>query len=235
MAWRTFKAEPARVVVPGLVIFGLDAFQGTLYTVLAVDHLGVESLISTFVFGASTLGLTFYSGMLERLIGSVERNEPAQPIGQVLRTLPWGRLLIAEAFLVVIAAVGAVLVVIPGLIVGTLFALVGPLINLLDSSVPDAFRRSVQLVGPHFMLVFVFISLPLAIEHEVLVLVAELVPHEHIWLVFLSNFVLGDLFGMALGLMEVTLAERLVRGAHGPGQGVRSDDVELSDPEGSPA
>jgi hypothetical protein len=195
----------------------------------------VESLISTFVFGASTLGLTFYSGMLERLIGSVERNEPAQPIGQVLRTLPWGRLLIAEAFLVVIAAVGAVLVVIPGLIVGTLFALVGPLINLLDSSVPDAFRRSVQLVGPHFMLVFVFISLPLAIEHEVLVLVAELVPHEHIWLVFLSNFVLGDLFGMALGLMEVTLAERLVRGARGPGQGVRSDDVELSDPEGSPA
>jgi hypothetical protein len=65
--------------------------------------------------------------------------------------------------------------------------------------------------------------------------VAELVPHEHIWLVFLSNFVLGDLFGMALGLMEVTLAERLVRGAHGPGQGVRSDDVELTDPEGSPA
>jgi hypothetical protein len=83
--------------------------------------------------------------------------------------------------------------------------------------------------------VFVFISLPLAIEHEVLVLVADLVPHEHIWLVFLSNFVLGDLFGMALGLMEVTLAERLVRGAHGPGQGVRSEDVELTDPEGSPA
>ena len=235
MAWRTFKAEPARVIVPGLVIFGLDAFQGTLYTELAVDHLGVESLISTFVFGASTLGLTFYAGMLERLVGSVERGEPAQPIGHVLRTLPWVRLLVAEAFLVVIAAVAAALVVIPGLIVGTLFALVGPLINLLDASVPEAFRRSVRLVGPHFMLVFVFISLPLAIEHEVLVLVAELVPHEHVWLVFLSNFVLGDLFGMALGLMEVTLAERLVRGAQGPGQGVRSDDVELTDPEGSPA
>lgn len=235
MAWRTFKKEPARVVVPGLVIFGLDAFQGTLYTVLAVDHLGVESLISTFVFGASTLGLTFYSGMLERLIGSVERNEPAQPIAQVLRTLPWGRLLVAEVFLAALAAVAAVLVVVPGLIVATLFALVGPLINLLDASVPDAFRRSVQLVGPHFMLVFVIISLPLAIEHEVLVLVADLIPHEHVWLIFLSNFILGDLFGMALGLLEVTLAERLVRGAHGPGQGVRSDDVELTDPQGSTA
>jgi hypothetical protein len=117
------------------------------------------------------------------------------------------------------------------MIIGTLFALVGPLINLLDSSVPDAFRRSVQLVGPHFVLVFVTISIPLAIEHEVLVLIAELVPHEHLWLVFLSSFILGDLFGMALGLLEVTLAERLVRGAHGPGEGVRSRDVELIDPE----
>jgi hypothetical protein len=235
MAWRTFKAEPARVVIPGLVIFGLDALQGTVYTILAVDHLGLESLASTFVFGASTLGLTFYSGMLERLIGSVERNEPAQPIAQVVRTLPWARLLVAEAFLVVIAALAALLVVLPGLIVDTLFALVGPLINLLDASVPDAFRRSVQLVAPHFMLVFVFISVPLAFEHEVLVLIADLIPHEHVWLIFLSNFILGDLFGMALGLMEVTLAERLVRGAHGPGQGVRSDDVELTGPEGSPA
>ena len=64
---------------------------------------------------------------------------------------------------------------------GTLFALVGPLINLLDSSVPDAFRRSLQLVWPHFMLVFCFITLPLAVEHEVVVFVAELIPHEHIW------------------------------------------------------
>ncbi len=231
MAWRTFRREPARVVVPGLVIFGLDAFQGTLYTVLAVDHLGLESLASTFVFGASTLGLTFYSGMLERLVGSVERGEPAQPIGQVIRTLPWGRLIVAEVILVIIAAVAALLVVLPGLIVGTLFALVGPLINLLDSSVPDAFRRSVQLVGPHFMLVFVLISVPLALEHELLVLIADLIPHEHIWLIFLSNFILGDLMGMALGLMEVTLAERLVRGAHGPGQGVRSQDMELTEPD----
>ena len=74
--------------------------------------------------------------------------------------------------------------------------------------------------------------MPLAIEHEVLVLVADLVPHEQIWLVFLSNFIAGHRFGMALGLTEVTLAERLVRGAHGPGEDVRSDDVELPDSDG---
>jgi hypothetical protein len=225
MAWRTFRMEPVRVIVPALVIFGLDALQATLYTEIAVDHLGLESLAGVFVFGASTLGLTFYSGMLERLVGSVERDEAPQPIHVVLRTLPWLRLLVAEAILVVVGAAASLLIIVPGLVVGTLFALVGPLINLLDTSVPEAFRRSLQVVWPHFVLVFCFISLPLAIEHEVVVLVADLVPHEKIALVFLTNFILGDLFGMALGLMEVTLAERLVRGAQGPGEGLLSADT----------
>ena len=218
MAWRTFRAEPGRVAVPALVIFGLDALQSTFYTEVTVDHHGIFSLLGAFVFSASTLGLTFYSGMLERLVGSVERNEPAQPILEVLRTLPWLRLLVADAVLVLIGTAASVLIVVPGLVVGTLFALVGPLINLLDVSVPKAFRRSVQVVWPHFMLVFAFITLPLAVEHEVVVFVAELVPHEKVGLVFLTTFVLGDLFGMALGLMEVTLAERLVRGATARGR-----------------
>jgi hypothetical protein len=225
-AWRTAKLEPARVIVPGLIIFGLDAVQGTFYTEVAVDHLGIESVIGSVLFGASALGLTFYSGMLERLVGSVERNEAPQPVVTVLRTLPWGRLLVAEAILIVLGAIASLALIIPGLIVATVFALVGPLINLLDASVPDAFKQSLRMVWPHFMLVFVIITLPLAVEHEVVVFVAELVPHEHIWAVFLTTFILGDLFGMALGLMEVTLAERLVTGARGPGQGLLSADVE---------
>jgi hypothetical protein len=229
MSWRTAKMEPARVIVPGLVIFGLDAIQGTFYTEIAVDHLGLGSVLGAVLFASSALGLTFYAGMLERLVGSVERNETPQPVLGVLRTLPWGRLLIAEGILVVVSAVASVLLVVPGLIVGTLFALVGPLINLLDSSVPDAFKRSLQLVWPHFMLVFLFITMPLAVEHEVVVFVAELVPHEHIWAVFLTTFILGDLFGMALGLMEVTMAERLVTGAQGPGKDLLSADVVLRD------
>ncbi len=227
MAWRTFRIEPARVIVPALVIFALDAIQGTFYTEIAVDRLGVESVLGIVVFATSALGLTFYAGMLERLVGSIERNEAPQPIHQVLRTLPWGRLLIAEFFLVIIDGVASAAIVIPGLVVTTLFALVGPLINLLDCRVREAFSRSLKLVWPHFFLVFLIITLPLAIEHEVLILVAELVPHEKVLLVYLSNFIVGDLFGMALGLLEVTLAERMVRGARGPGQDVRSEDIEL--------
>ena len=227
MARRTARLEPARVLVPALVIFGLDAFQATWFTEISTDHLGLASLTGAVVFGASTLGLTFYAGMLERLVGAVERNLTPQPVSEVLATLPWLRLLLAEAILLVLTAVGALFLVIPGLVIGTLCALVGPLINLLDCSVREAFRRSVRLVWPHFWIVFVMITLPLAIEHEVILLIKDLVPHERVLLVFATNFVLGFAFGVALGLVEVSLAERLVTGAHGPGHDVRSEDVEL--------
>ena len=84
-----------------------------------------------------------------------------------------------------------------------------------------------RLVWPHFWIVFVMITLPLAIEHEVVVLIKDLVPHERVFLVFVTNFVLGLAFGVALGLVEVSLAERLVTRGARTGRHVRSEDVEL--------
>jgi hypothetical protein len=228
MAWRTAQLEPGRVVVPALVIFGLDALQGTWFTEISTDHLGLESLTTAVFFGADTLGLTFYSGMLERLVGAIERNQMPEPVSKVLATLPWMRLLVAEFLLAVLGAIGTLFLVVPGLVVGTLTALVGPLINLLDCSVPEAFRRSVRVVWPYFWLVFVMVTIPLAVEHEVVVLIADLVPHESVYLVFVTNYVLGAAFGMALGLIEVSLAERLISGAHGPGRFIRPGETELS-------
>ena len=216
MGLRTLRLEPGRVIVPALVIFGLDAFQSTWFTEIATDHLGLESVGDVVVFGVSTLGLTFYSGMLERLVGAVERNQTPQSVSKVLATLPWIRLILAEVILLVVSAVASLLLIVPGLIIATLLALVGPLINLLDSSVPDAFRRSVRLVWPHFWIVFVMITLPLAIEHELVVLIADVVPHENVFAVFFTNFALGVSIGVVLGLIEVSLAERLISGAQGP-------------------
>jgi hypothetical protein len=227
MALRTAQLEPGRVIVPALVIFGIDAFQSTWFTEISTDHLGLESLTGFVFFGVDTLGLTFYSGMLERMVGAIERNQTPEPVSRVLATLPWVRLLVAELLLVLLGALGTLFLIVPGLVIGTLTALVGPLINLLDTSVADAFRRSVRVVWPHFWLVFVMVTIPLAIEHEVVVLIADLVPHEAVFLVFLTNFVLGAAFGMALGLVEVSLAERLISGAHGPGRFMRSEGSEL--------
>jgi hypothetical protein len=164
----------------------------------------------------STLGLTFYSGLLERLVGAVERGHEAPAVGQVLRTLPYVRLLVADCILWVLGGLASLAFVIPGLIVTTLFALIGPLINMEDLSVRAAFRRSASLVAPRFLLVLFLITIPLGIEHELVDGVAYLVPHEHIWLVFLTYLAGGLSFGVLLGLVEVSLAERLVNNAAGP-------------------
>ena len=216
MALRTARAEPGRVFVPALFIFGLDAANSTLFTEFSVDHLGTESLGAALVLLVSTLGLTFYSGLLERLVGAVERGHEAPAVGQVLRTLPYVRLLVADGILWVLGGLASLAFVIPGLIVTTLFALIGPLINMEDLSVRAAFRRSASLVAPRFLLVLFMITLPLGIEHELVDAVAYLVPHEHIWLVFLTYLAGGLSFGVLLGLVEVSLAERLVNNAAGP-------------------
>jgi len=216
MALRTARAEPGRVFIPAVFIFGLDAADSTLFTEVSVDHFGRESLGAVLVLLVSTLGLTFYSGLLERLVGAVERGHEAPGVGQVLRTLPYVRLLVADGILWVVGGLASLAFVIPGLIVTTLFALIGPLINMEDLSVRAAFRRSASLVAPRFLLVLFMITIPLGIEHELVDTIAYLEPHEHIWLVFLTYLAGGLSFGVLLGLVEVSLAERLVNNAAGP-------------------
>jgi hypothetical protein len=216
MAGRTARAQPARVFVPAVVIFGLDAVNNTFFTEVTVDHLGDESIAAAVVLMVSTLGLTFYSGLLERLVGAVERGDEPPPVRQVIHTLPYGRLVLADAILWLVTGAASLAALVPGIIVTTLFALMGPLINLEDLGVRAAFRRSAALVGPRFVLVLLLITVPLGVEHELVDVIALIIPHEHIWLVFLTTLALGLSFGVTLGLVEVALAERLVNGAPGP-------------------
>jgi hypothetical protein len=219
MALRTVRLEPWRVLVPAVLVFGADAFATTGFAELSADHLGYDSLASFAILMFTTLGLTFYSGLLERLVGAVEREEPAPPVLEVLRTLPWLRLLVADGLLWILSAVASLAVVVPDLIVVTLFVLVGPLINMEKISLLEAFRRSARLVAPRFVLVLWLITVPLGVEHEVVDTVRLLLPHEQWVWVYASNAVLGLLFGVAIGLIEVALAEHIVHGA-----GIRSSD-----------
>jgi hypothetical protein len=218
MAVRTARLQPGRVFIPALFIFGFDAANSTLFTEISLDRLGDVSVGAGVVLFMSTIGLTFYSGLLERLVGAVERGDEAPPIKQVIKTLPYVRLILADAILWLLSGVASLTFVIPGLIVTTLFALIGPLINMEDLPLRKSFRRSATLVAPKFLMVLCLVTIPVGIEHELVTAAAVLDPHEHIWLVYLTYLLGGLTFGVALGLMEVSLAERLVYHAQGPGQ-----------------
>ena len=152
MAWRTAGLEPARVLVPALVIFGLDAFQSTFFTEIAVDHLGLVRPTAV-VFGVldARAHVLQRHARASRRLGRAQRDAPADR--RCWRRCPGSACCWPTPSSSWSTALTALFLVIPGLVVGTLFALVGPLINLLDCSVPEAFRRSIQVVWPHFFLV----------------------------------------------------------------------------------
>ena len=128
-----------------------------------------------------------------------------------LRTLPWARLLVADAILVAATTIGTALFVVPGLIVFTLFCLVGPLVNIEGIGVTAAFRRSASLVRtapwPTVFLVTVPTYVEITLLHGF-----EFAEAEHAYLLaFAVSAVIGATVGAFVGLFEVTLAYELLR------------------------
>jgi hypothetical protein len=218
MGWRTVRDYPGRVLVPAFWIFGvlstLDA---------AVEHFAADAFTSPLwrvsvvvLSAAASLGIVFYSGLLDRLVGAAERDRPPPPLRGIVRSVPWGRLIGADAIVLLVGLVGDALLVFPGLIVFTLFAIVGPLINMQGHGVVSAFVRSASLVRTKFWTTLVMVTLPVAIEHELLDAI-EIALADRFVVGFVVLYALaGIATGTFAGLMEIALAEHLAFGASGP-------------------
>jgi len=168
------------------------------------------AMLAVVARGLSLLGPVLFAGFLEAAVGSEHYGEGRRTVGEVLRTLPWGRLVVADIVLVTATMVTAAFFVIPSLVVYSLFCLVGPLVNMRGHVVLKAFSESFRLVRPHFVLVFVAVTLPTAFEvaahhafevilHDAAVVVVTVVN----WLLIASVFTV-------VGLFEVALAYELV-------------------------
>lgn len=215
MSVRTLRAEPGRVLVPGALVFGFSALVDAVVTRAEETHHldALEFVLALVAAVIATLGLTFYAGLLDRLVGAVEVGERPPPVAEVLRTAPWGRLVAADLILVAILLASSATLVLPGLILFTLFSIVGPLINMEDHGVLRAFRESVRLVAPNFVPAALGVTLPFVVEEEVVTLIELTVPHEAVGVVVLTRVLTGIVFGTAVGLMEVSLAEHARHGA----------------------
>lgn len=210
-AGRVYRRRFARVAGAGAVVFGLTAVFDLLATDAAdrLDVTGIRVALKTAA-GFLPLGATLYAGFLDRLVGAHEHGEPDQTISEVLRSLPYGRLIAADILLSLASAVATLFLILPGLIVFTLFSLVGPLINIEDRSVRAAFRRSARLVRPHFWLAFALVTMPLFLEDEVSEVVGAIVHGQPLVVVVVAEAILGATIGAIVGLIVVSLAYELV-------------------------
>jgi len=140
----------------GVLVFGViglvsafDPFDGNALE----DWSGGWSVVLLLLIAAQVsiplLGAVFYSGVVAA--GEERRRSGVRHgLADVARGLPYRNLILADLALIGATAAGFVLLIVPGFIVITWFALIPPLIEMEGLGVRAAFRRSRAMVRPHF-------------------------------------------------------------------------------------
>jgi Uncharacterised protein family (UPF0259) len=151
-------AIPISLVGSGLEIL-IDHYVDPSDALLSAS----ASLVSTAV---SMLGTVLLSGIACRLVSAAEHGGERQPLLQAVRSLPWPRLIAADALVTVLVVVGFALFFLPGVAALTLLAVVGPVIEIEHPQVLAALRRSVRLTRHHVPSVVLLATLPLVVVAE---------------------------------------------------------------------
>ena len=165
-ALRTYRERFWRVAGTAFVVFGAVAAIDAFATVLVIDrHVSrpVGAAITSTVSAVfSMVGVVVYAGILDKVVGAHLHGHPDLSIREIWRVLPLGRLVAADVVLAVATLAGLALFVVPGVVVFTMWSLVGPVITIEDRSVGSAFRRSWQLVRPYFWLTLCLVTAAVA-------------------------------------------------------------------------
>lgn len=210
-AFGTYRRRFGLIAGTALIVFGISAGLDVVIDVVGDRTSEDPGLVAALfvVAGLATFGTTFFAGLLDRIVGQEERGHPRQSLGQVLRTLPYWRLIAADVLLSLGAVVATILLIIPGLIFYTYFSLVGPVVVMEDRRVFDAFRRSTRLVRGKFWLTFLLVTLPILVEEDLVHGIVALVGDADALVVFVVNTLAGAAVGSVVAIVEVTLAGRL--------------------------
>jgi hypothetical protein len=210
-AARTYRRRFWFIAGAALVVFGISATVDVLTDFISDevgDNPGLVAVLLT-VAGLTVFGTEFFAGLMDRVAGQEERGHAREPLGRVLRTPPYGRLIAADVILAVLTVVFAIALFIPGIVFFTFHSLVGPTVVMEDRTVRSAFRRSRQLVRGHFWLVFLLVTVPILFEENVVHGVVEAFEGLGPVAVFVVNALAGAAVGSIAAVLEVTLAHRL--------------------------
>jgi hypothetical protein len=209
---RILRDRPRRVAGTAAVVFGTTAWVSAVVEVKIVEAhapIEVDALAQVLAGLTTAFGIVFYAGLLDLVLRSFLDGEPDLPLRDALRRLPLARLFVADLVLVFGSAFAALLFVIPGLIVFTMFGLVGPLIVSEDLGVRAGLRRSAHLVRPHFLMALFLVTIPFLIEDQLLHGIDLEIGGHRLLGAFVVSAAIGATIGAAVGLLEVVLAHEL--------------------------
>jgi hypothetical protein len=155
-------------------------------------------------------GPVVYAGYLDEAVGHEYFRGHRLGVRTILRTLPWGRLVVADLILIIGTIIGLSLFVLPGLIWLTLFTLVGPVIVQEHHGVIDGFRRTLQLSRGAWRMVLILVVALLVAEQVVHELAHQATHHSDLWVQVTASWLVAAVAGGIIGLVEVALATELM-------------------------
>ena len=130
-------------------------------TVLEIGGLTIAALLQV---GTSLVGEVFYAGAVAALILG-KRTGIRRRLSDVARELPYLRLLAVDLLYSAGVALLILLLIVPGVLFFTYYALTAPIVEIEDRRIRAAFRRSRELVRGHFWTVLA-ILLPVSTAIE---------------------------------------------------------------------
>ena len=186
------------------------------FTGVTVERIDARTLVRIVLAllssGLVLAGTTFSAGVFDHLVADDQHGEPAPFLHEIARRLPYARLVVVAVVYSLAVAFTLAILVIPGLVFLTLWAIVSSAIVIEGRSVWGAFGRSWRVTRRHFWTTFLCVTALLALEYGI----EELLHHVH-WLhtrPVLAEAVDGLVaasIGAFVALTEVTLAHRLLR------------------------
>jgi hypothetical protein len=212
--WAFLLGAGLLVFVPVGLIEALDPISDVdTDEVDAVTAVEASALVAAQAV-TTLIATVLYAGIVAAAVRA--RREGTTPhLPTLARRLPYARLIAADLLLSGVVVVGLVLLILPGLVLLTWFALVGPVIEIEHRRVTEAFRRSRALVRRHFWLAAVLV-VPAFVAEELIADAVESGAASVVGDTFVSEWVgglLGNLltapiFALAVVVLFYELRER---------------------------
>jgi hypothetical protein len=152
--WRPILLVALAVFVPLGLLDVLDERFAELDPdeIGTADALGVVAIAVTRAL-TEPFGEIMVAGAIAAAIGEVHGTYRPRPLGEVLRAIPYARLLAITALSVLGIAAGLLLLIVPGILFLGRFALASPVAEVEGLGVRRAFARSYELSRGHLLLV----------------------------------------------------------------------------------
>jgi hypothetical protein len=163
-AWRTYRAHPAALLLPGAVLFLLFGVPSALLHEVTSDE-GIASVL--LVLAVQTLGFTssyLYYGYCEEVADQSRRGEVsiARALEDTRHVL--FKLIAVSVIVELLVGLGLLLLIVPGVLLAARWAVVAPAASFEQAWPRRAMRRSRELTRGHFRLVLLTAIAMLLVE-----------------------------------------------------------------------